>query len=49
MKTRVLDISILAVKAVMDARGVVDQWSCLQKIISTFRMYDLPKMNSEES
>lgn len=49
MKTRVLDISIPAIQAVMTARGVIDQWDCLQKVISAFRTHDLPKMNSEES
>lgn len=30
------DISIPAVKAAMDARGIVNQWECMQKVRNLF-------------
>ena len=47
MKTAILDISIPAIKAVMDAKGVSNPWDCMQKVVAAFRTHDLPKMQED--
>ena len=45
---RPVDVSIVAVKAAMDACGVADQGACLQRVVSVWRMVEAKRKGSAE-